>query len=163
MRLLLLQSRRSTYSPMESAPLKPFETKIEVKFRHGDAAGIMYFAHIFSFAHDVFEEFIVNCGFTWSEWFASKQYLVPIRHTACDYLSPFKAGQTYHVQASVQKISESSFTMLYEFSLDSKPCARVSMTHVYVDPQTGQKIPIPREHHRKIEKYAATLPGESGE
>jgi acyl-CoA thioesterase FadM len=88
-----------------------FQSRIQIKFHEADPAGIMYFANIFSLAHDTFELFIQKAGYTWAEWFKQTEYIIPIRHAECDYLRPFKAGDVYDVQAMVSEFSTSSFKM----------------------------------------------------
>ncbi|MEN0058787.1 MAG: hypothetical protein AAGB31_08125 [Bdellovibrio sp.] len=63
-----------------------FRTKKTLTFKEADPAGIMFFGNIFGFAHDAFEEFIVAAGYSHREWFKQKDFLIPIRHTASDYL-----------------------------------------------------------------------------
>ena len=36
--------------------MKPFETRLQVRFGHVDPAGIVYFPRIYDYLHDVFEE-----------------------------------------------------------------------------------------------------------
>lgn len=120
-----------------------FRKEIQIRFREADPAGIAFFANIFDQAHDLFEEFIQQAGFTWKEWFASQDYIVPIRHTECTYHKPFKAGQKYDVVVSIAKLGNSSFTMKYLFVQNSHLYADVKMTHVFLSAQNKEKISIP--------------------
>ncbi|HWU44058.1 MAG TPA: hypothetical protein VN132_11490, partial [Bdellovibrio sp.] len=57
-----------------------FKTKKTLTFREADPAKIMFFGNIFGFAHDAFEQFIVEAGYTWKEYFHNTDYAIPLRH-----------------------------------------------------------------------------------
>lgn len=120
-----------------------FHTKITLKFRDADPAQIMYFANIFSLAHDCFEEFIVAAGYEWSEWFNPHDYMIPIRHTEADFKIPFFPGQTYEVAVTVASFGETSFKMHYVFSQNGKTHAHVNMVHTVLDIKTKEKVKLP--------------------
>jgi acyl-CoA thioesterase FadM len=130
-----------------------YSKEIVIRFRESDPAGIMWFGHILEYCHDTFEDFIVNCGISWQDWFSQSPYLVPIRHVAVDFLSPFLAGQKYQVIAGVKSFSKSSFTMQYEFKGLNTTHAQVTMVHTFLDQKTKQKISIPQEIQSKLEKF----------
>jgi acyl-CoA thioesterase FadM len=141
---------------------KIFHKNLIIKFRECDPAGIAYFANVFSWAHDTFEEFIPVAGIPWDRWFSTKTYLVPIKHTESDFQRPFKAGTTYLIQAAVEKIGNSSFTMLYRFSSasGSEIHASVRMTHVFLDAQSMQKVSIPTEVQQVLTPYLVSKSSE---
>lgn len=122
-----------------------FEKIYRLKFRETDAVGIMYFANIFSIAHDTFEEFLLHMGYTWKEWFAQKDFIMPIRHTEADYRAPFFPGQDYLIRCQVDRMGETSFTMIYEFYNADKTQlhAIARMTHAFADAKTKKKTAIP--------------------
>ena len=113
----------------------------------------MYFANIFSFAHQAFESFIQDVGFRWEEWFDGSKMVVPIRHTECNFLIPLRGGETFQVQTEVKKLGKSSFTLSHTFLRESKTHAIVTMTHVYVDRVTEKTIPIPELHRQRLGQF----------
>lgn len=130
-----------------------FKTQINIKFHQADPAGIMYFAHIFTLAHDIFEQFIVHCGFNWNEWFLTGPTAMPIRQTECDYLRPFKAGECYDVEVSVTDFSSSTIKVQYEFFKNQNKHAVVKMVHIGLDSHTFQKINLPEAIRQKFQPY----------
>lgn len=132
-----------------------FRTKKTLTFKEADPAGIMFFGNIFGISHDAFEEFIVAAGYTWSEWFKTQDYIIPIRHTEANYLAPFFPGQTYDLAVTVSKIGQTSFTMKYEFSKNSVSHAVVTMVHTVVDTKTKQKLALPQIMRTRLESYLA--------
>ena len=125
-----------------------FEKEILLRFREADPAGILFFGNIFGLAHDCFEDFIQATGMTWDEWFRTKDYMVPIRHSECNFLKPFFPGQKYTARVSVANIGDSSFQMKYVFSSKSpegpKIHAEVLMVHTFLDAKSKQKISVPQ-------------------
>lgn len=132
---------------------KIFEKQIVIRFREADPARILYFGNLFSIAHDCFEDFIIAAGFTWAEWFSKGPYMIPIRHTECDYLAPFMPGEEYLIQATVAELRNSSFKMKYTFLKGAQKHAELKMVHAVLDSKTHQKISIPSEIRQRLNPY----------
>lgn len=130
-----------------------FRTKIKIKFREADPAGIMFFGNIFDISHDVFEEFILAAGFTWKEYFESPDFAVPLRHVEADYKSPLFPGHSYDVGLEIVNLGHSSATFKYSYYDDHTLCCEVTMVHTFINPQTTKKISIPDDVRRRLEHY----------
>ncbi len=131
-----------------------YKRPIQIRFREGDPARILYFANLFSLAHDTFEDFIQEVGFTWKEWFTElNPCMVPIRHTECDYLAPFMPGQKYEIEVLVAQFRDTSLQMKYVFRQGDRVHAVVKMVHAFLDPQTKQKVAIPEKVKMKFSPY----------
>jgi acyl-CoA thioester hydrolase/1,4-dihydroxy-2-naphthoyl-CoA hydrolase len=139
-----------------SNSVKVFKSNLTVKFREGDPAQIMFFGNVFSWAHDTFEQFIVDAGFQWKEWFNTTELMIPIRHAEADYEASFIPGQTYDVFATVKKLGNSSFTMNYVFKSASQVHAKVEMVHVVLDLKTKKPIAIPDLIRQRFTPYLET-------
>ncbi|HEY8269272.1 MAG TPA: thioesterase family protein [Pseudobdellovibrionaceae bacterium] len=136
-----------------------FKTQIRIKFREADPAQIMYFANLFSLAHDVFEEFILATGYQYQEWFSPLHHIIPLRHVEADYLAPLLPGQSYEVTAMVTNLGETSFKMAYKFAQNGKLHGTVSMVHVILDPKTKAKMILPDLMKRRLSPYLETAHG----
>lgn len=130
-----------------------FKNQIQIKFHEADPAGIMYFANIFTLAHDTFELFIQKAGYSWAEWFKENRYMIPIRHAECDYLRPFRAGDVYEVNVVVSEFSTSSFKMQYTFKQNQNDHAVVRMVHTCLDGKTFKKTDLPSDVKQKLSPY----------
>ena len=130
-----------------------FKNRIQIKFHQADPAGIMYFAQIFTLAHDSFELFIQNAGFSWTEWFKENKYLVPIRHAESSYERPFLAGDWYDIEVVIAHFSTSSFQMQYTFKQESVTHAVVKMIHTCLDKKSFKKIDIPAEIKSRLQPF----------
>lgn len=136
-----------------------FKSQIRIKFREADPAQIMYFANVFSLAHDVFEEFILAAGYKYQEWFSPDLHIVPIRHVEADYMAPLIPGQTYDVTAVVAHMGETSFKMAYKFEQNAKTHAMVFMVHAVLDPKTKAKMTLPVAMRQRLNPYLETSHG----
>lgn len=137
---------------------KSFTRTIQIRFHEADPAGIVYFANVFSLAHDTFEEFIAEAGVPWGEWFRKGPYFVPIRHAECEYLAPFRPGQKYKIQTMVARIGETSFQMKYTFQSGAGKKlithAVVTMVHAFVSSKSKKKIKVPLRYQKALAPYA---------
>ncbi len=138
---------------------KVFQTTKTITFRDCDPAGIMFFGNIFAFAHDAFEEFIQKAGYTYKDWFATTEYMIPIRHTEADFRAPFRAGHTYDITVSVASFGETSFKMKYVFSDKAHVHATVYMVHAVLDQKTKQKLALPAVLQTRLRPYLETSAG----
>ncbi len=84
-----------------------FKTQIRLKFREADPAQIMYFANVFSLAHDTFEEFIVAAGYRYEDWFSKTDHMIPIRHAEREH-----GGSSY----CFKKLMNLAFDTMIAFS-----------------------------------------------
>lgn len=130
-----------------------FEKEIQLRFREADPAGVLFFAQFFALAHDCFEDFLQAVGISWNDWFRSKDYLVPIRHTECEFLRPLSPGQKCTIQACVVKMGDSSFKMKYVFFSGNEICAEVLMVHTFLAAQSKQKISVPQQIRFQFSPY----------
>ena len=135
-----------------------FLTETWVAFHEADPAGILFFGRIFEHAHVAFEKFIQSSGMTWSDYFRTSPYLIPLRHVEADYHRPFLPGQFYSVEVRVQKIGQSSFTMSYTFTEHKNPDvihAKVQTVHTVLDKNTRSKIPVPLEIQNVLQPFTS--------
>ncbi len=130
-----------------------FETSKTIHFREADPAGIMFFANIYDFAHDAFEEFITHLGFEWKYWFANSEFIVPLRSSHAEYSAPLKAGKTYQIKLSIKHLGDSSFTAFYEFKDQDKIHATVELAHTFVNPAVMKKMSLPENIRQAFTPY----------
>lgn len=136
-----------------------FKTTRTLTFREADPAQIMFFANIFDFAHDAYEEFVVSTGFTWKEYFQSPDYAIPLRHAESNFLSPLFAGETYEVAVSVASFGQTSFKMKYVFSKGDKTHAVVTLVHSVLDLKTMKKLNLPDNIRSRFQPYLESNTG----
>lgn len=110
-----------------------------------DAAGLLFFGNHFRLAHDAYQAYLSECGFTFDEIIKAGNYLIPLAHASADYLEPLGVNDKVVVVMVCSKISDHSFVLEYELTRDDRPVSRVKTVHVCIDRTTGQKIPVPEK------------------
>jgi 4-hydroxybenzoyl-CoA thioesterase len=131
--------------------LSPKPIPMTVAFDDADGEGIVFFGNYFRLAHRALEQHLPQLGIPWREWFANKEWGVPLRHVEADYLQPLRPGDLFHVVIQVSEVGENSVHFSYEFlAVDGKPLARVKTSHVFVGRGTFKKVPVPESLRARL-------------
>lgn len=126
----------------------------KVRMHDTDMAGILYFARQFRFAHDALEDFIESEGLNFDNIFNESHFIFVIAHAEADYLAPLTVGDKLDVHLCVEKIGSSSFTIGYQiYKNKDQLIGTVKTVHVTIDAITRQKIEIPPEFRKHLEKH----------
>lgn len=129
------------------------QKNIFIPFHLGDPAGILFFGHIFSLAHEVYEHFIIEkMDIPWNDWFNHAEYVIPLKHVEANFHLPIKVGAFYQVELLVKKIGTTSFTLLYHFFDADKLLCEVESVHIFCDKKNFQKIPLPLFFLQKLKQ-----------
>lgn len=124
-----------------------FQQKFFASFDESDPGGIVFFGNYYRIAHRAFENFVVACGLSWSDWFSGDDILIPLVHSEADYKQPLFAGKSYLCQIQVETLGASSVTFSYQFLTEEgqKTCAKLKTVHVFVKKASMSKIEIPEK------------------
>lgn len=121
-----------------------YRTVIFIPFHLSDPAGIVFFGHLFSLAHEGWERCLVEqLNLSWKEWFQHPEWIVPIRHATADYYTPLYAGQSCDVILSIIKGKRSSMSIESHFFQEERRCSIVKTVHVFCDRKSGMPCPVP--------------------
>ncbi|MBK5964065.1 thioesterase [Thiocystis minor] len=91
------------------------EHAFTIRLHDTDAAGLLFFGHIFRHAHDAFEAFMDTIGFPVDLMIRDGRMLLPLTHAEADYRRPLRHGDTVRVLVSVLEIRRRSFAIGYRF------------------------------------------------
>ena len=127
--------------------------KFKVPLQEVDHAGIMFFAHLFSHAHDAYAQLMESMGLPLYQIIESGEYHIPLAHAEADFMAPMRHGQLIQVQVQIRRLGKTSFALQYEFSSDAGLCALVSTRHVVIAPDTGDPVPIPDNLRRELARH----------
>lgn len=124
---------------------------LRIPFDTCDPGGIVFFGNYFHLAHRAFEDFLLSRDIPWKDWFASKEWAVPLRHAEADYLKPLFGGQTYAFEVELLRMGESSLQIQVSFfDAQGQTCSRIRTTHVFVGLPQMTKRPIPEPLRSKL-------------
>jgi len=130
-----------------------FDYHFRVQLHDIDAAGVVFFSHTLRHAHDAYEAFMAEMGFSLHDLIEAKQGL-PLVHSEADYLRPMRHGDAVKIRLQVERLGDSSFTIAYQF-FDSHgdKLARVRTTHVMLDLSNGSSMPLSEELRKSLAAY----------
>ncbi len=131
-----------------------FETQHQITLHETDAAGRLFFSHLFTIAHTAYEQFAESLGFPLHQLIPARKIFVPVVHAEADYLAPILHGDPIKLTISVTNIGAHSFSLHTQF-LDTRETvvSTVQTVHVCIDPKTGEKVEIPGTLQAALERY----------
>lgn len=118
-----------------------FKTRTTIPFHLVDPAGIVFFGHAFTMAHQAFEDLLRHHQVDWQDWFEHPELGTPFREARAQYFRPLRGGETYEIQVSVTSMEECAFGLRFEFRQGEQVFCRVETQQVSVrgDLSLGQK------------------------
>ena len=135
--------------------VKTYTKKISIPFQDIDAAGIVFFAHMFRYAHETYDEFMDNIGHPLSQYIAQGDFILPLKHAEADYKKPIKYGDSIDVVLNIVELSNSSFTVIYHCTNKTGLlCAEIKTVHVVVDVETGKPRLLPDDLRTALSVYS---------
>lgn len=112
---------------------KVFEYRFRVRLHDTDAAGVLFFGHLFRHTHDAYEAFMESIGHPIPEIIAGGDAPLPVTHAEADYLRPLRHGDAVEVAVSVLGIRRRSFEIGYSFrNIAGRQCAVARTIHVQI-------------------------------
>lgn len=127
---------------MQEKPV--FEYNLTVPFQDIDAAGIVFYAHLFRYAHEAYEHFMQQIGCSLQEMLAQGSYLLPLVHAEADYRRPLHHADKLCLQLRLKRLGQTSFTLGYRaLGEDQTEHASLETAHVAVDRTTQRPLALP--------------------
>lgn len=121
-----------------------FELRFRVALHDTDAAGVLFFAHLFRHAHDAYEAWMAHLGFPLDAMLRKGELRLPLVHAAADYRRPLRHGDEVTIQLRVADIGESAFTIEYRFLADTgERAATARSVHVGLGADERRGLPQP--------------------
>lgn len=125
-----------------------------VDFQDVDAAGIVFFARFFDYAHDAMEHFFdgipprpggVRPGY--ADLVMKRRIGFPVVHITADFRSPLRYGDVVRIETTVTKIGTSSITLRYAMTRasDGKDVATLEHVVVATSVDTVTKVDLPAD------------------
>lgn len=126
-------------------PTPGFDYRFRVRLHDTDAAGIMFYGHLFRHAHDAYEGFMSSLGLPLDGLIRAGCRL-PLVHAEADYLMPLRHGDEIRVEVGVAVLGGAKFTLAYGFRDEAGALrARARTVHVHVAERGVGAAPLPDE------------------
>lgn len=118
-----------------------FEHRFRVALHDTDAAGVLFFAHLFRHAHDAYEGWMARLGFPLDAMLRDGELRLPLVHAEADYRRPLHHGAAVTVRLT-PAVGERSFTVDYRFqTADGHLAATARTVHTAIDTQGRRSLP----------------------
>lgn len=130
-----------------------YSYETSVKLHDTDAAGLLFFAHQLTMVHDAYESFMESVGFSLASVIRESNFLIAIVHTEADFTKPLYVGDQLKIELTVEKLGDSSYTLVYELLTDNQESAGKAKTvHVCIDKESRKKKSLPEGLRAAFEK-----------
>lgn len=120
-----------------------FHHPLTVRFQDVDAAGIVFFARILEYVHDAYVALLASLGEELSLVLRERRWAAPIRHAEADYFSPLEFGNPLAVACVAAEVADTEVTLGWQVLSGERVAAVVQTAHVFVDPGSFQRRPVP--------------------
>ncbi len=97
--------------------------------------------------------YLPKIGIPWEEWFAHKDWGVPVRKSEVEYFNSLWPGESFEIRVGVLSVGDSSAQFGYEFVDGRGEIAAIAKTlHVFATRpvETMQKFSIPSKIRAKL-------------
>jgi acyl-CoA thioester hydrolase len=132
----------------------PFVHQLRVRYHECDAQGIVFNANHFAY-------FDVTLTELWREAFGSYDAMVAAGSdvVVVDAQASFRGSPRFDdlldIEMTIAKLGDSSMTSSFDEKRDGELLVTGRMVHVFVDPRTMEKQPIPEAIRAKLKRYVA--------
>jgi 1,4-dihydroxy-2-naphthoyl-CoA hydrolase len=131
-----------------------------VRLHDIDAAGVMFFGHLFRHAHDAYESAMAGLGLPLERLIGAGVRL-PLVHAEADYRQALRQGDEIRVEVACATLGGSAFTLGYRF-FDAGGALRATArtVHVHLGPDGGSSAPLPPDIRSALASLVRTGPGD---
>jgi 1,4-dihydroxy-2-naphthoyl-CoA hydrolase len=130
-----------------------FEHQFRVALHDTDAAGVLFFGHLFRHAHDAYEAWMAQVGLPLDAMLREGSVRLPLVHAEADYRRPLRHGAAVTIRLGVATVGDSAFTLEYAFlDADGQLAAEARTVHVGVD---GDDRRLPQKLRQALVRAAA--------
>ncbi|HSO84274.1 acyl-CoA thioesterase [Thiocapsa sp.] len=111
-----------------------FAYAFSVRLHDTDAAGRLFFGHLFRHAHDAYEAFMAQVGLPLERLIREGEILLPLVHAEADYHRPLCQGDRVEVVLAIDEIRTRSFAVAYRFEMpDGTLAATAKTVHLQIN------------------------------
>ena len=140
---------------LKNAETSAFVLPIAVRFHDVDAAGIVFFARFFEYAHLAYEAFLEEAGLGLPEVLRDGKWAAPIRHAEADYRAPVRYGDKLEVHLARALVAKTEMTLGWRIVReDGKLCATIQTVHTFVNPADFQRRAVPSQLRAAVSAVA---------
>jgi len=123
-----------------------------VHFAETDAAGVVYFAHLFLFCHEAYEASLAAAGIDLKSFFCQPKVAFPIIHSEADFYHPLTCGDRLEISLDPVLLSPDEYEIHYQIQLGDRLAAKAMTRHVCIDACQRTRKPLPEFLHHWLDQ-----------
>jgi 1,4-dihydroxy-2-naphthoyl-CoA hydrolase len=128
-----------------------FNYSRNVRLNDTDPAGVIFFARVYDIAHEAFEALLIELENPIQNIIKS-DVIYPLVNSNANYLGPIKLGDILKINVTTEKLSDSSFTLLFAFHVNNNCVSEVRTTQVAIKRSEWKKTVIEEKFRLNLEK-----------
>lgn len=139
---------------------QPFISEVEVRFRHCDPAGIVFYPRYFEMINDFVEEwFDKGLGLPFHALHVDQHIGTPLASVQCDFRAPSRWNERLRQVLTVRRIGGASLLAEVRFEGPDGGVRLVAqLTIVTVDLRTKRSTPLPAALRARLPGYLQAEP-----
>ncbi len=111
-----------------------------------DAAGVMFFGHLYRHLHDAYEDFMAEIGQPLSGIIEAGTIGLPITHSESTHRHPITHGARLWIELWVEEMGETEFVIAYRvLDREGRLYATARTRHVCIEAGTRERRRLPEE------------------
>ncbi len=139
-----------------AAPAGAHRHPLSVRLQDVDAAGVVFFARFFEYAHDAFMTTLAAGGMDLPRILREGRHLAPIRHAEADYLAPLRFGDRLVAGPVLARVAATEAVVAHRLEREGGAVvALVQTVHVSVDGGSFERVPFPEDWLRLFRALGA--------
>lgn len=121
-----------------------------VAFHEVDAAGLVFFPHFLTYAHEAMDRLFAPLDGGYLALVTARRVGLPAVHVECDFVSPLAYGDVVRIETSVRRVGNRSLELRYRFvrARDGERAAELLHTVVTTDLERLESCPMPEDVRR---------------
>ncbi|AZY50363.1 acyl-CoA thioesterase [Bordetella avium] len=133
----------------------PFVSEVEVRFRHCDPAGIVFYPRYFEMINDFVEEwFEKGLGLSFATLHLERRIGTPTAALQCDFNLPSRWNDRLRQVLELRRIGGASFQAQVRFEgPDGQTRLSARLTIVTVSLDTMRALPLPDDLRARLQDY----------
>ncbi|MDJ1170573.1 thioesterase family protein [Roseofilum sp. BLCC_M154] len=115
-----------------------------VRFAETDAAGVVYFAHLFQFCHEAYEASLAAAGIDLKKFFCQPKIAFPIIHSEADFYRPLTCGDSLEIELVPVLLDPERYEINYTIKVGDRVAAKAMTRHVCIDAHQRTRQAVPK-------------------
>ena len=132
----------------------PFRHSLRVRFNECDPQGIVFNANFLTYADIAITELYRSAFGSWDVPMTEHGIDMVVAEANVRYRAPLRFDEECDLVVTIPRLGETSTTTRVGIERDGTLAAEVEIRHVFVDPQTRAKTPMPDAVREVLAGYA---------